>query len=166
MSLVIRNILQSDNKRLAEIIRTTLIEFKANKPGTVFFDPTTDNLFDLFKTVDSPDSNRVYFVAEYNNQIIGGCGLFPTSNLPDGCTELVKLYLSPNGRGIGAARILMEKCFETAKELGYKQIYLESLPELKTAVGLYLKTGFVPLQKPLGNSGHFGCNIWMIKDLL
>lgn len=160
MTLIIRNIQQSDNKKLAEIIRTTLTEFKANKPGTVFFDSTTDNLFELFKTVDS-----VYFVAEYNNEIIGGCGIFPTPNLPAGCAELVKLYLSAESRGKGAGKKLMEKCFESAKEMGYKQIYLESLPELKTAVGLYLKTGFLQLNKPLGNSGHFGCNIWMLKDL-
>ena len=30
------------------IIRRTLAEFGANKPGTVYFDPTTDDLFKLF----------------------------------------------------------------------------------------------------------------------
>ena len=160
MTLIIRPIQQSDNKKLAEIIRAALTEFKANKPGTVYFDPTTDDLFELFKA-----ENSIYFVAEYNKEIIGGCGIFPTANLPVGCAELVKLYLSPNGRGIGAAKLLIEKCFEKAKKLGYKQIYLESLPELKNAVGLYLKTGFRTLDKPLGESGHFGCNIWMLKDL-
>jgi len=32
-------------------------------------------------------------------------------------------------------------------------------------VGMYQKLGFKNIDKPLGNSGHFGCNIWMIKEL-
>ena len=35
---------------LAQIIRTSLAEFGANKPGTVYFDPTTDALYELFQT--------------------------------------------------------------------------------------------------------------------
>jgi putative acetyltransferase len=59
----------------------------------------------------------------------------------------------------------MEKCFESARQLGYKQLYLESLPELSKAVSMYLKSGFRHITHPLGNSGHFGCDIWMIRDL-
>ena len=59
----------------------------------------------------------------------------------------------------------MEKCFESAKQYGYRQLYLESLPELEKAVSMYIKAGFRFINHPLGNSGHFGCNIWMIKDL-
>ena len=61
--------------------------------------------------------------------------------------------------------MLMEKCFDSAKKLGYKQLYLESLPELKKAVSMYEKAGFKFIPRALGNSGHFGCNIWMTKDL-
>ena len=25
--------------------------------------------------------------------------------------------------------------------------------------------GFVSLEKPLGNTGHYSCNVWMLKDL-
>ncbi len=39
----------NDNPGLAEIIRSALAEFGANKPGTVYYDPTTDALFELFK---------------------------------------------------------------------------------------------------------------------
>jgi putative acetyltransferase len=59
----------------------------------------------------------------------------------------------------------MFKCFEKAKELGYEQIYLESMPELNQAVTLYEKLGFKHLSNSLGNSGHFGCDIWMAKRL-
>ena len=54
---------------------------------------------------------------------------------------------------------------EKAKELGYRKMYLESMPELNQAVILYEKLGFEHQCNALGNSGHFGCNIWMVKVL-
>ena len=44
----IRKIEPTDNNALAKIIRDALTEFKANKPGTVYFDDSTDHLFELF----------------------------------------------------------------------------------------------------------------------
>ncbi len=44
----IRKLERKDNPALAEIIRNSLAEHGANKPGTVFFDPTTDDLDSLF----------------------------------------------------------------------------------------------------------------------
>ncbi len=157
----IREIRQEDNTALALIIRSVLSEFKANKPGTVYYDPTTDDLFTLFKKDGS-----VYFVAEENGQILGGGGIFPTPNLPQGCCELVKLYLSNAARGKGIGKALIEKCFSEAKTKNYTSMYLETMPELSTAVGLYESLGFKYLKGPLGNSGHFGCDIWMVKELV
>ena len=159
-TIIIRQITATDNAALAAIIRTALEEFKANKPGTVYFDITTDNLFDVFKTAGS-----IYFVAEAQGIILGGAGIYPTQNLPHSTCELVKLYLSNAARGKGLGKLLMQKCFEAAKNLGYNNIYLETMPELNIAVPLYEKLGFAYLQAPLGSSGHTGCNIWMLKKL-
>lgn len=160
MELVIRPLQEKDNPILAKIIREVLTEYKANKPGTVFTDPTTDNLFELFQTPGS-----CYWVVEENGNILGGSGLFPTEGLPDTCIELVKLYLSKESRGKGLGKMLMDQCIQKAKELGYNQVYLESLPELNTAVKLYENMGFVHLNEPLGASGHFACNLWMLKNI-
>ena len=59
----------------------------------------------------------------------------------------------------------MEESIEFAKNAGYQSIYIESLPEFSAAVSIYEKRGFSYLEKPLGNSGHSGCNLWMIKHL-
>jgi putative acetyltransferase len=160
MNIIFRPIEEKDNKEIADLIRSVFREFKIDRPGTVYFDPTTDNLFKLFRTPGSE-----YWVAEENGIIIGGCGVYPTPGLPDGCAELVKLYLSASHRGRGIGWQLMEKTFNSAKKLGYRQLYLESLPELGKAISLYERTGFKNIPGPLGNSGHFGCNIWMLKDL-
>jgi putative acetyltransferase len=156
----IRPIESGDNEALAKVIRTALAEFGANKPGTVYFDPTTDALYELFRTPGS-----FYYVATIDEVVVGGCGIFPTDNLPDGTCELVKLYVSKEARGTGLGKQLMEKSMSWAKENGYTQVYLESMPELAKAVSIYEKVGFKSLDGPLGNSGHCGCDIWMLKAL-
>lgn len=159
--ILIRNIQQSDNPYLAVIIRKALEEFKANKPGTVYFDESTDHLSELFNA-----GQGIYNVALVNGEVAGGAGIFHTDGLDDETCELVKMYLSPVARGKGIAKMLMNKCLEAATEKGYKKIYIETMPELKTAIPMYETFGFTYLNGPLGNSGHNGCDVWMIKDLL
>lgn len=161
MSIIIRKNRTEDNVILAKIVRESFHDFEVkNTAGTVYTDPTTDDLYTLFKTEKS-----ALFVAEENGFILGCCGIFPTEDLPENTTELVKFYLAKEARGKGIGRLLMQKCFEKAKELGYQQVYLESLPEFSKAVSIYEKQGFRYLEKALGNSGHSGCNLWMIKNL-
>ena len=156
----IRNIQPGDNKVLAHIVRTTLAEFGANHPGTVYFDLTTDHLYELFQT---PKSR--YFVAEMDSGIVGGGGIFPSNGLPEGTCELVKMYLVPEARGKGIGKSIILKCLEAARLEGYEQVYLETMPELETAIGVYEKFGFRHLDGPLGNTGHFGCSRWMLREI-
>jgi putative acetyltransferase len=158
--VTIRDLRKEDNPVLAKIVRDTLAEFGANHPNTVYYDPTTDTLFEVFQTPRSK-----YFLAELNNKIVGGGGIYPTEGLPEDTCELVKMYLLPGGRGHGLGRTLIEKCIEAAAENGFKKIYLETMPELKQALSVYEKFGFKFLNGPLGNSGHTGCSLWMLKQL-
>jgi putative acetyltransferase len=160
MSIIIRPIEKRDNKALAKVIRTVLEEFNIALPGTAYTDPTTDDIYKLFT---KPGSE--YWVAEEDGRVLGGCGLYATDGLPAGCVELVKLYLYPDVRGRGIGKQLIQKCFEASKKRGYKQIYLEAMPELVRALEIYEKLGFKYLQKNLGASGHPACNIWMIRDV-
>ncbi|HEX2976028.1 MAG TPA: GNAT family N-acetyltransferase [Bacteroidales bacterium] len=160
MEIIYRKIKKEDNREIADVIRAVFREFKIDRPGTVYFDPTTDDLFSLFQAPGS-----VYWIAEDNGTIIGGCGIYPTPGLPEGCAELVKFYLSSEYRGKAIGWNLMQKSFESAKISGYRQLYLESLPELGKAISMYERAGFRRITSQLGNSGHFGCDIWMIRDL-
>ena len=160
-TIQIRPIEQKDNLDIAKVIRGALEEFGANKPGTVYFDPTTDALFELFN--NTPGS--YYYIATIDNNVVGGAGIFPTDNLPEGTCELVKLYLHKDARGTGLGKQLLNTAMQWAKENGYTQVYLESMPELSKAVTIYENVGFKRIHQPLGNSGHCGCDIWMIKDL-
>jgi len=158
--LDIRQIQPADNQALAKIIRSSLAEFGADHPGTVYFDKSTDALFELFRRERSE-----YFVAEYDGRIVGGGGIFPTEGLPSDTCELVKMYLVREARGKGLGKSMMEQCLQCAREFGFDKIYLESMPELNQALKIYEKFGFEYLPSPLGNTGHFGCDVWMIRKL-
>jgi putative acetyltransferase len=160
MDYTIREIRAADNPFIASVIRKALEEHGVARPGTVYTDPTTDDLFSLFKREDSS-----YFIAEQDGKVIGGCGVFPTEGLPEGCAELVKLYVSSVARGKGVGFELMKKSAEAAENMGYTSLYLETLPELGKAVSLYERSGYKTLDGPLGNSGHYACSIWMLKTM-
>ncbi|MBK8701430.1 MAG: GNAT family N-acetyltransferase [Saprospiraceae bacterium] len=160
MDIHIRPIQASDNARIASIIRAALREFGADKPGTVYYDETTDDLYTLFRKGGS-----AYFIAEYQGVVVGGAGIYPTEGLPDGVCELVKMYLSPEARGKGIARLLVNRAEQAARANGFDKIYLESMPELSIALAMYEKMGFRYLDSAMGNSGHTGCDRWMIKSL-
>jgi len=160
-NILIRKIQPKDNPLIAKIIRTALEEYDEAKPGTVYTDPTTDHLHETFSGV----SKSGYFIAEIDGEIIGGCGIYPTKNLPAGYVELVKIYLKNEYRGKGIGKLLMNKSIEYANEQGYTHLYLESFPSLKEAIVLYEKIGFQRIEKPLGDSGHFACDVWMVMEL-
>ena len=158
-SFFIRNIHPNDNKELATIVRDTLAEFGANHPGTVYYDPTTDALYELFQKPGS-----IYYVAELNGELLGGAGIYPSNGLPDATCELVKMYLLPKARGLGLGKTLIDKVLAFAKESGYKNVYIETMPELKQAMKVYEKFGFRYLDGPMGNTGHTGCSVWMLLE--
>lgn len=159
--VLIRNIEEKDNTAIAAVIRRTLEEFGANHPGTVYYDETTDALYQLFS--QTPQS--VYFVAEKDGKVVGGGGIFPSPGLPDDTCELVKMYLLPEVRGIGLGKKIIQQCIGFAKEAGFKNIYIETMPELKQAMNTYEKFGFTYLNGPMGNTGHTGCSLWMLMKI-
>lgn len=131
-----------------------------NKAGTAFSDPTTDHLSELFAI-----PRAVYYVAEIDGRVIGGAGIHPLDGGAAHVCELQKMYLLPESRGQGLAGKLITLCLEFAKQNGYTQCYLETSPELARARKVYEQFGFRYLTGPMGNTGHFGCDSWMLKDL-
>ncbi|KIO76349.1 acetyltransferase [Pedobacter lusitanus] len=160
MSIIIREIQPQDNAAMAVIIKTSLEEFGLNIPGTAYFDESTNHLYESFRI---PGSR--YYVAAEGEELIAGAGIYPTKGLSDDTVELVKMYVASVHRGKGLGKILMQKCIATADESGYKSVYLESMPELAAAVAAYKKLGFELLDKPIGDTGHYSCSIWMLHQI-
>ena len=156
----IRKIEKSDNEKISEIIREVLIEFGGKRPGTAYYDFDTDHMYEAFL-----GKRQAYFVAELNGNILGGSGIKELKGSDTEICELQKLYLLSSARGIGIGRTLTEKCIEFAGEQGYQKCYLETFPNMLEAIHLYEKMDFKRLDSPIGDTGHGGCDVWMIKYL-
>lgn len=155
------NVIQfSDNPFIRDVIKNVFIEHGINRPGTAYFDPCLEKMYE-----HHTGEKMIYFVAKKGNDVIGGAGIYPTNGLPERICELVKMYLLKEFRGNGIGRKLIEKCIQFAKENKYEQIYLETTPELNSAIKMYEKFGFLPLKERMGNTGHHSCGIFMLKRL-
>ncbi|MBA6155064.1 GNAT family N-acetyltransferase [Tenacibaculum sp. S7007] len=157
---IIREIKPEDNAQIAQVIRDVLIEFGAPKTGTAYEDKATDEMFETYQKEKSS-----YFVIEQDDKIIGGAGFASLDNFEGNVCELQKMYFLPIARGKGLGSKLINHCLSNAKSKGFEQCYLETMPYMEAARVLYRKNGFVSLEKPLGNTGHYSCSVWMLKEL-
>ncbi len=100
------------------------------------------------------------YVAYFENKVAGCIALRPLS---DTACEMKRLYVVPQFRGNGIAKILIEKIVSDAKEIGYSEMLLDTLPFLETAIKMYKKMGFYEIgcynDSPLDNT------IYMKLDL-
>jgi len=158
--IVLRKINPDDNQEVAIIIRGVLTEFGGNRPGTAYYDYDTDYMFEAYQ-----GKGEIYFVAEVDGKLVGGSGIKLLAGNSGEICELQKLYINSDIRGLGIGKALVEKCLEFAKEAGYKNCYLETFPNMDAAISLYKKFGFKHLEKPIGDTGHGGCDVWLMKDL-
>jgi putative acetyltransferase len=156
----IRTVTPQDDPAIAAIIRNTLMEFHIHGPGTVYADAGIDHVSSLF----AGDRNR-YFVACRGQEIFGGAGIHSLDGATDDICELQKMYLIGAVRGKGIGRNLIQKCLAFARASQYATCYLETMPQLTSALKLYEAFGFKYLKAPLGQTGHFACGIWMSVSL-
>lgn len=159
-AIIIREIQKADNVAIAKVIRNVLIEHNVPKVGTAYADPSLDFMFENYS-----EEKSAYFVVEKEGQLIGGAGIAPLENGPKEICELQKMYFLPEARGLGLGVKLMEVCLEKARQFEFKKCYLETMPYMTNAQNLYKKSGFQYLDKPLGNTGHNACPVWMLKEL-
>lgn len=159
-NFTIREIKQEDNPKIAKTIRDILVEFGVPKVGTAYADKLLDTLFETYNI-----KNAIYFIIEKEGEIFGGAGIKQLDNYNGNVCELQKMYFLPEARGIGLGKVLIELCLQKAKEFGFEKCYLETLPYMKDARKLYKKVGFKDLDARMGDTGHYSCNLWMLKDL-
>jgi len=159
-TIVIREIEQKDNPKIAKAIRSVLIEMGVPKVGTAYEDAALDC---MTETYDQP--RKTYFVVEKGHDIIGGAGISPLDNYKGNVCELQKMYFKPEARGKGLGSEMMAKCLAFAKEADFDQCYLETMPYMDDARKLYKKVGFEFIDEPMGDTGHYSCSVWMLKDL-
>jgi len=105
-----------------------------------------------------PDG-RLY-VAYWNNYLAGCVAL---RRYDDTRAELKRLFIRTEFRGLGMSKKLVQHVINDAKEVGYKQILLDTLNTMKPAISLYQSFGFKEIEpyyeNPLEGATYFGLNL-------
>lgn len=159
-NFIIRQIQPSDNAQMEKLIKSIFPEFELPLIGTAYGDIETGSMYGSYQGM-----NEIYFVIEKDGMIYGGAGVKPLKDFESGVCELQKMYFSPEIRGKGLGKAIILKCLEKARDFGFKSCYLETVPSLKAAIHIYESVGFVHRTGPLGNTGHFSCDVHMTKEL-
>jgi len=154
----IREIIPQDDSQIGALIRKVITESKAPKTGTSFSDPELDSLSLAFS-----GQRSIYLIVEDNDLIMGGAGINPLNGSNNRICELQKMYFLNEARSKGWGGKILDMCLKYAIENSFKSCYIETMTFMKAAQKLYLKRGFKYIDKPIGNTGHINCNIWMIK---
>lgn len=159
--LVLRRVSEADDAQVCSLIRAVMPEFGADGSGFAIHDPEVRAM-----TAAYARPGAAFWVITRGDDVILGCGGYAPldGGAADTC-EIRKMYFLPEIRGMGMGARLLEHILEGAAEDGYRRAYLETLYRMAQARRLYESFGFVQLDEPLGDTGHFGCDAWYARDL-
>lgn len=157
----IRPIIKQDNAKIEAVIKQVLRDFNVPEKGTALADESLANLYAYYQK-----PRAVYFVIEDDNKnILGGAGIAQLEKCDLPVCELQKMYFLPIVRGKGLGTKMMQLCLQYAKKFLYEGCYLETMPYMKAAQKLYVRSGFKYLENAMGDTGHYSCPVYMFKDL-
>ena len=159
MRFFIHEIQKQDDPAVESLIRTCLKEFHADHEGTAWADPDLCRFSEIYK-----GDGRKYWVAlNEDGKLIAGTGIGPVEGMA-GISELQKMYCEKEYRGSGASHLLMNTALDYAEQY-YDSCYLETLDNMTAAQRFYEKYGFERINEPLGNTGHYACDVRYLKKL-
>lgn len=148
------------NKEMAHIIRRSLEDFDIDLQGTVYVDPYLDDMYTHFTV-----PHKAYFIALADGKVLGGSGIAPLDDTDMYTCELQRMFVTHAARGKGVGQLLMDACMQQARDMGFRQCYLETFEDMHKAIALYERNDFRYIDAPMGNTGHFACKTWMAREL-
>jgi ribosomal protein S18 acetylase RimI-like enzyme len=134
-------------------------EYAASLNFNLCFQGFTEELNQLDQQYNSPTGALIIAYVNNNAAAVVGIRQFEPQK-----AELKRMYTKPEYRGQKIGNNLLQKAINIATELGYKQLLLDTLPEMKAAIKLYEVSGFLIIEPYRYNP--FDTAIYMAKDLI
>ncbi|MDX1444175.1 MAG: GNAT family N-acetyltransferase [Gammaproteobacteria bacterium] len=132
--LRIRRGRRSDAEALSLLVRDVLLEYGLPP------DPkgTDADVLDVERNYQAIGGEFEVLV-DASGDIMGCYGLYPLGN---GSCELRKMYFRPHIRGHGWGRSVLRRAIARARQMGFREMRLETASALKEAIALYEAFGF------------------------
>ena len=61
-------------------------------------------------------------------------------------SEIKRMYIKPNFRGQGLGRKMLNKAVDEAKRLGFRFLRLDAVPDMESAIHLFVSKGFYEIE--------------------
>lgn len=117
------------------------------------------------------DGGRVLFALLEGRSEGGGTDAAPRAvgtvalrHAGDGVYELTKMAVEPDLRGAGIGRALLDAAIDAYRELGGRELYLESSSVLEAALRMYESAGFVHHPAPRPGSHYARADVHMVWE--
>ena len=126
-----------DGKPYIQQIKELIIEYAKWLGRNLSFQNLDDELKDPAKKYTSPEGELL--VAVEGEDVLGMIAYHKHS---DTRCEMKRLYVKPSCRGMKLGEKLIEELIAHARQAGYKEMVLDTIVPLQTAIHLYKKLGF------------------------
>lgn len=122
-----------------EAIRTLFLEYEASLEIDLGYRDFASELAAIPGKY-APPSGELILARSDDGRAIGCGALRPLD--PTGCCEMKRLYVTPEGRGSGLGKALIGTLVGIARRIGYREMWLDTLPSMTAAQHLYRAVGF------------------------
>lgn len=131
---------EASGPRALSAVRTMFAEYGRGIGVDLSFQGFDEELRSLPGAYARPNGRLL--IARSNGRLAGCAGLRPRS---DSIGEIKRLYVRDRFRGKGIGRALTVRLIEAAREIGYREVVLDTLASMTAAVALYRSLGFGPI---------------------
>jgi len=138
MTVVLRTLSATDGEALEQVR-----QYFRNYAGWLGVDLSYQNFDQEMASLPgaySAPEGRLYF-AEVDGRPAGCVGVRALSG-SEGVCEMKRLYVTPEERGHGVGAALALAAIKAAKEIGYRKLMVDTVPNMRMAVKLYRELGF------------------------
>lgn len=127
-----------DGKQYMDQVKELILEYTNRLGRDLTFQNIDEELKNPTKKYTSPEGEIL--VAVDGNEVLGMVAYHKHS---ESCCEMKRLYVKPSCRGMKLGEKLISELIQHAKIAGYREMVLDTIAPLHSAIHLYKKFRFV-----------------------
>lgn len=131
------NIIQAKTRKQIKDAKALFLEYAQSLDFNLSFQDFYKELASLPGDY-SPPKGRLLITMKENR----AAGCVALREFEGNICEMKRLYVRPEFRGFRIGKLLAERIIEEAKSIGYKKMYLDTVPSMKEAIQLYKNLRF------------------------